>query len=259
MSRNKRNLYPGIFVAFALMFFSFFSMSFPEWLISRDWGEIGQPSALQLTLEPIYFGGVMLMFPFAACSVFAPQQVEEIQSGFVWERCIRISISRYGFEQLLRNFILCILCFSSAFLVHALLFHLIALPSDPELYDAHDIPYAPDCIYADWLSVFHGLPIILWSAIMVGLTSGVWGTLGLAVSAWIPDRLLTISVPTFIYYVFSAQSFLRLTGGILPHPADLYNDALTLEMIRRSFVYNVLLLLIFSAIYLLGIRRRVRK
>lgn len=259
MKTIKKDLYPGFLVAFALMFISFVSMAFPEWLISRDWGAIGQPSALQLTLEPIYFGGVMLMFPFAACTVFAPLQVEELQSGFIWERCIRSSRLRYGLNQLVHNFVLSMVCFSLAFLAHALLFHLIALPSAPEVYDSHEIPYAPDCIYSAWFPVLHGLPIILWIAVMIGLTAGVWATLGLAISAWVPDRLLTISIPTFIYYVISSQSFFRFTGRLLPHPADLYNDALTWPMVWHSLIYNLVLLVLFSSIYLTGIRRRLQK
>lgn len=259
MRRKKSSIYPGAYVAFTLMFVSFIGMALPEWIISRDWGAIGQPSALQLTLEPIYFGGVMLMFPFAACTVFAPLQVEELQSGFIWERAVRTSMLKYGLQQILRNFVYSMVCFSAAFLAHALLFHLIALPSMPEVYEAHEIPYAPDCIYAGWISVWHGLPIILWVALMIGFSASVWATLGLAVSAWIPDRLLTISIPTFIYYIVSSQSFFRFTGNQLPHPADLYNDALTADMAVRSLGYNLVLFLLFAGIYLLGIRRRLQR
>ena len=256
MKRISKKPYPGFIIAAVLMLIAFASISFPEWYISRDWGAIGQSSALQLALEPIYFGGIMLMFPFAACTVHAPLQVEEIQTGFFWERLIRTSTMRYGLCQIGKNFVSSWLCFFLTFLLHAAFCHILALPSMPEIYDAHEIPYAPDCIYAAWLPIAHGLPIILWTASMLGMSSGVWATLGLAVSVWIPDRLLTISIPTFIYYIFASQTVFRFAGRIIPHPSDIYNDALTADMLVMSLVYYLILFIAFAAIYFIGLQRR---
>lgn len=58
-------------IAFGIMFLSLLGLSMPEWVASRDWGVIGQPSALQLSLMPIFFGGVSLLFPFCVCTAFA--------------------------------------------------------------------------------------------------------------------------------------------------------------------------------------------
>ena len=64
-------------IAFGIMFLSFLGFSMPEWVASRDWGVIGQPSALQLSLMAIFFGGVSLLFPFCVCNVNCQRRTRE--------------------------------------------------------------------------------------------------------------------------------------------------------------------------------------
>lgn len=246
----------GFWIAFGIMFLSFLGLSMPEWVASRDWGVIGQPSALQLSLMPIFFGGVSLLFPFCVCTAFASTQVDEIRSGFMALRLIRSNTMRYALQQITTNFLVTGLCVGSAFFAHAALCHLIALPSMPELYGSHEIPFSADCIYAPWLCCLHGLPIVLWVGFAMALTAGVWSTLGLAVSVWIPDPWMTVSLPTFVYFVLNSRTIYLLTGIRIPYAADLYNDALTLPIVMQSLSYDALLLVAFTLIYILGVRRR---
>ncbi len=243
-------------IAFGIMFLSFLGLSMPEWVASRDWGVIGQPSALQLSLMPVFFGGVSLLFPFCACTAFASKQVDEIRSGFMELRLIRSNTMRYAIQQLTTNFFVSGLCVGSAFLAHAALCHLVALPSMPEIYGSHEIPFSEDCIYDSWLGCLHGLPIVLWMGFAMVLTGGVWGTLGLAVSIWFPDKWMTVSLPTFVCFVLNSRTIYLLTGIDIPHAADLYNDALTIPMVIQSLAYDALLLLIFALIYMIGVKRR---
>lgn len=243
-------------IAFGIMFLSFLGLSMPEWVASRDWGVIGQPSALQLSLMPIFFGGVSLLFPFCVCTAFASTQVDEIRSGF-WElRLIRSSTMRYAMQQLTMNFTVSGLCVGSAFFAHAALCHLIALPSMPEIYGSHEIPFSEECIYYSWLSCLHGLPIILWVGFAMAITGGVWSTFGLAVSIWIPDKWMTVSLPTFVYFVLNSRTMYLLTGVRIPYAADLYNDALTIPIVIQSLAYDALLLLVFTLIYMIGVKWR---
>ncbi len=246
----------GMKIAFCVMLISFLGLSLPEWLVSRDWGIIGQPSALQLSLLPIFFGGVTLLFPFCACTAYAPLQVDDEKSRFMCFRLIRTSSFRYALSQIIVNFCLAGICMACAFLFHAGLCHILALPSTPLVYETHDIPFSIECIYKPWLHIAHGLPILLWVALGMAITGGVWATVGLAVSIWIPDKLLTISIPTFLYFVLNSRTVYMLTGMRIPYASDLYNDALTVPILKEVLIYNCVLFLLSAVIYWLGVRRR---
>ncbi|MEG0048283.1 MAG: hypothetical protein RR865_03915 [Clostridia bacterium] len=246
----------GSRIAFGLMLLSLLGLSLPEWFASRDWGAIGQPSALQLSLQPIFFGGVSLLFPFCACTVCAPLQVDDIRSGFMALRLVRSSSLRYTLCQLAVNYTASGLCVGGAFLFHAGLCHALALPSMPEIFETHIIPFSDECVYLPWFQIAHGLPILLWVAFGMALTGGVWATVGLAVAIWIPDKLLAISIPTFLYFVLNSQTVYMLTGLRIPYAADLYNDALTVPIIMDSICYGLCLFLVSAVLYWFGVRRK---
>ena len=90
----------------------------------------------------------------------------------------------------------------------------------------------------------------------MAITGGVWSTLGLAVSIWIPDKWMTVSLPTFVYFVLNSRTMYLLTGVRIPYAADLYNDALTIPIIIQSLAYDALLLLVFTLIYMIGVKWR---
>lgn len=126
----------------------------------------------------------------------------------------------------------------------------------PEIYGSHEIPFSEECIYYSWLSCLHGLPIILWVGFAMAITGGVWSTFGLAVSIWIPDKWMTVSLPTFVYFVLNSRTMYLLTGVRIPYAADLYNDALTIPIVIQSLAYDALLLLVFTLIYMIGVKWR---
>ena len=262
MLRNRLNRPPLLgkwfWLAYALMLFALFGMSIPQWLISTDWGAIHRSSALQQALMPVYFGGTMLLFPFSACVSYAPRQVDDIKTGFIFWRLARGGIGRYTRTHLLGAFFASGLAIGLAFLTHAALWSLIAMPSDPLLYSSHEIPYAADCIYLPWLTVLNGWTIIGWAATGMCIVGGVWGTIGLMVAQWIPDKLLSVSLSAFLYFLWNSQAWLQLFGVDLPHMSDLYNDALTWPMVRRSLLSLALLYAAAAITYYFGVRRRAK-
>jgi hypothetical protein len=243
-------------LAFLVMLAALFGLSVPEWFISWDWGTEYRQSALQQAIMPIFFGGTMLLFPFCACAAYASNQSEEIRTHFLEWKLLRGSTFIYARNKISANFIASGLSIAFAFLVHALIWRLIALPSDPIQYSAHEIPFAEDCIYQPWLNIMHGLPILLWMALGMAFMGGVWGTAGLAVAIWMPDPLLTISVPTFLYFLWNSSATSVLLGFRLPHAGDLYNDALTWPIVFTSLWVNLTLLLVLALIYSIGLYRR---
>lgn len=47
-----------------------------------------------------------------------------------------------------------------------------------------------------------------------------------------------------------------LAGVRIPYAADLYNDALTIPIVIQSLAYDALLLLVFTLIYMIGVKWR---
>lgn len=243
-------------LAFLVMLAVFFGMSAPEWFVSWDWGTEYRQSALQQAIMPIFFGGTMLLFPFCACAAYAHSQSEEIRTHFLGWKLLRGSTFVYARNKLVANFVASGLSLAFAFLFHAFIWSLIALPSDPVQFSTHEIPFSQDCIYFPWLNVMHGLPILLWMALGIAFMGGVWGTAGLAVGIWIPDPLLTISLPTFLYFMWNSNATYLLLGFRLPHASDLYNDALTWPMVIHALWVNLILLFVLVCIYSIGLHRR---
>ena len=243
-------------IAFVLMFLTLLGMSFPERLISINSGEENRMSALQLALLPIFFGGVMLIFPFSACTVSAHRQTGEIRSGYIQWALLRGGARSYAIRKLSVNFLASGLAVGLAFFAHAMLWRAIAWPSQALLYSQHEIPsFINDVIYAPWMEIAHGLPIILWMTMGMLLMGGVWGTVGLVVSMWVPDALLSVSVPTFLYFLWNSGSS-RWLGYRLPSASRIYNDALTWPIVFEVLAVNFIWMLLLCLLYWLGLKRR---
>ena len=90
----------------------------------------------------------------------------------------------------------------------------------------------------------------------IAFSAAMWAIVALAVAVWIPDRLLTISVPACIYYLWHLQLPYYLFGVRAPHPGTLYNDALTLESAIQCLCAYVIVFTVSLFVYLGGLRRR---
>ena len=56
--------------------------------------------------------------------------------------------------------------------------------------------------------------------------------------------------------VLNSRTIYLLTGIRIPYAADLYNDALTISIVIQSLSYDALLLLVFTLIYMIGVKWR---
>lgn len=142
--------------------------------------------------------------------------------------------------------------------MHAILWNIIAYPNDPIAHPYHEIIFAPDCVYNNWYTILYGLPMYLSMTLGIFISGAVWATVALATSVWIPDKLLTVTVPVCIYYLWMCRIFFFLFGWDVPSPSTLYNDALTLKLIWQSLLVNVALFCISTVVYVVGLKRRVQ-
>lgn len=179
----------------------------------------------------------MLMLPLCAALSPALIQIDEKLSGFMDERVLRVGFIHYSLMKLFSAFVTGTVIMGTAFAAHSILWNMIAVPCDPLTNDYLAIPFDESCIYATWQPICYSLPIYLWMCAAIAFCGGVWAMIGVTCSLFVSDRLLAVSMPFCLYYLWHSGLPSVITGiWGLPHPADLFNDALTTDTAVSSFV-----------------------
>lgn len=200
----------------------------------------------------------MLLLPFCASVPYAISQVDEIRTSFLEWKVLRGSIRRYSFNKIVATMLSAAVATSMAFALHALVWNFIAYPYDLVTHPYQEIPFSANCIYSNWTDIFYGFPIYLSMTLGIAFCAAIWSVTALAVSVWVPDKLLTIIIPVCIYHLWSCRIFYHLFGINTPHPGALYNDALTVQRVWQSLVMYGILFIISLLVYVLGLKRRTQ-
>ena len=245
-------------LAFGLMLSCFLGYSLPTWIFSADWGDEFREGALQLSVGGIFFGGSMLLLRYCAGVTYAISQVDEVRTSFLEWKAIRCSTQTYARNKIIATMLSAAAATGLAFALHALVWNFIAYPYDLVAHPYQEIPFSAKCIYSQWTDIFYAFPIYAWMTFGIALCAAVWSVTALAVSVWVPDKLLTIIVPVCIYYLWSCRIFYHLFGINTPHPGALYNDALTVERVWQSLLMCAILLVISIFVYVKGLKRRIQ-
>lgn len=251
---------PQARASFLVCFFTLMGYSAAYWIgciIIDEWIEYRE-SALHLSLGGIFFGGFMLLLPFCAALAHSTSQVDDMGSGMMQWEALRGSVFKYVRVKVGTCMIVAAVTASCAFVVHAIIWNLIALPPDPATYPNHMIYFSQECLFHDWFSICYGLPIYIEMTIGIAFTASVWAVVALAIAVWIPDKLLTVSIPSFLYYLWNADVVLYFTGIRLPHPAILFNDGLSVQKAIISVISYLVVLAISLFFYTMGCKRRCR-
>ena len=171
--------------SFILLFLCFSGYSFPGWFCAIGIEEEYRESALQLSIGSIFFGSVMMFMPFCASVSHAVSQVEELSSGMMHWRVLRSSLNRYASIKMAASALSAACSTTSAFIIHAILWNVIAIPVDPVHYQAHEIGFADTCVFSKWYLIAHGLPVYVEIALGIAFSAAVWAIVALAVAVWI--------------------------------------------------------------------------
>lgn len=225
------------------------SISAGEWIEYRE-------SALHLALGGIYFGGFILLFPFCVAFSYATGQVDEMRSGMMQWRTFRSSIWKYVKLKVCAGMIVAACATTIAFILHAILWYHIALPIEPEVYPNHAIYFSERFIYHDVYALWHGLPMYVGTAIGMVFTAAMWSVIALAVSIWIPDKLLVIAIPAAIYYIWGADIAFYVFDTKLPHPTILFNDGLTVQKAVTVLIMYAVAFAVSVGGFYMGCRKR---
>ena len=249
--------HPSFWLAMGGMLFCLLIVSVPNWIFidlpnRPEW----RSSALVMAVTPVWFGGYMLMLPFCCAIASVPTQVEDLRSGFARWQVIRSSVKRYVTGRAAVCTLGGFLVGAVPFWLHAAIWHMIALPVDPIAYPEHELYIGG--LFGEWYDVAHGLPMMLWIGCGAGLCGSMTAMMGLAAAAWIPDRLIAVTLPAVVIFFWAYDLPCVLFGIHLPRPAGLYNDGVTWEKAAGCLLMNGMIGLISLALYVSGVKRRMR-
>ncbi|MGI6215938.1 MAG: hypothetical protein ACOYIT_08765, partial [Christensenellales bacterium] len=247
---------PEFWLAAAIFFLSFFGYSLPRWF--EDSPLEYKDSALQLSLGGIYFGGIQLILYFCASLIGAIRQVDETRGSVMRWRVLRLGTKRYIFRKLLCQALAGALAAAGAFLLHAAIWNIIALPPDPIKYPMHYNFFWEESIYYSWYTIAHGLPIYLSTALGLALNGAGIAWLSIAVAVWLPDKLIAVVMPALLISAYSAGFFREIFGVYVPFFSDLYNDGLTVNALWQALAALFVMMAISAMVYSFGVERKVR-
>lgn len=249
---------PQAWVAFAVCFMTLMGYSLAYWIgtnLAGEWLEYRE-SALQLSIGGIFFGSFMLLLPFCAALAHSTSQVDDMCSGIMRWEALRSSVLKYVGGKVGTCMLVAAISTSSAFVLHAILWNNIALPVDPTAYPSHTIYFSKKCIFHNWYTVCYGLPVYVEMTLGIAFTASVWAAVALAISVWVSDKLLTVTLPSFLYYLWSSDVLYYFTGVRTVSPAALFNDGLTVKKAVISIISYLVILIISLIGYYIGCKKR---
>lgn len=249
---------PQVRITFIVSFMTLMGYSLAYWIgaiMADEWLEYRE-SALQLSIGGVFFGGFMLLLPFCAALAHSTSQVEDMSSGMMRWETLRGSVMKYVRNKVGTCMLVAAISTSCAFASHAIFWNLIALPVDPTTYPSHLIYFSKKCVFNDWYTICYGLPVYVEMTIGIAFTASVWSVVALAIAVWVPDKLLTVTIPSFLYYLWNADVAYYFTGIKMPHPAILFNDGLTIKNGVASIVSYLVVLSVSLVGYYVGCKKR---
>ena len=121
------------------------------------------PSALQFVLDPIYFGGFILVIPLAAALPYTNSFVMRLKTGNWYYAMIRCGKKRYLQKECLSAFIRGGGGVALGFVTYTILCNMLFLPSNPQKYTSHILPF-DDTIYEQMYQSAGGIPCLLYTS-----------------------------------------------------------------------------------------------
>lgn len=260
MKQELRNAFCNsrFWIALCAMTICFFGFSLPTWIVRVSQGDIAYMDAVSQGFTPIFFGGSILLFPFLATLPYATSQVDEIRTGFHQTKAIRTTTFKYVITKILPVALSGAAVMGGAILVHSLVWIIVAGPYNPILRPDTEVFFSPGTVYDTLMKTPYAWQAFVHAIVGFTITGAVWAVVGLATAAWIPDKILTITVPVAIYFFWVYQFLFYLFGIKLQSPSALYNDGQYWPMYYQSVIAHIILFCGASFLYYKGIKRRLQ-
>jgi hypothetical protein len=260
MKQELRSAFAGsrFWIALAALLLCFLGFSLPEWIVRCGQGDRMYLSSFNQGFAPIFFGGAILLFPFLATLPHALSQVEEIRTGFLFTKAIRTSAMRYALVKIAAVALSGAAAMGLASLLHSAIWNIVAGVYDPIARPNIEVFFTEGTVYDTLKSTSYAWAAFVHAALGFALTGAVWAVVGLATAVWIPDILLTITVPVALYFFWTYQFAFYLLGVKLPDTSALYNDGQYWPAYFQAVAAYAAVFLVAAGVYYGGLQRRLR-
>jgi len=246
-------------IAFAVMLLCFLGFSLPTWIARAGHGDRLYMSAFDQSFTTIFFGGAILLLPFIAILPHALSQVDEIRTGFLFVKAFRITTRKYAVIKISAVALSSAAAIGGASLLHSTLWNIVAGVYDPIARPFTEVVFAEGTVYHTLKDHPYAWTAYVHAAIGFALSGALWSVIGLAISVWIPDTLLTVTVPAMLYFIWR-DSFLFFMYRRIPFPSmsALYNDGQYWWMYWQALIVHAILFAAAAGVYYAGLKRRLR-
>ncbi|MBQ6060625.1 MAG: hypothetical protein IJL36_04170 [Clostridia bacterium] len=199
----------GVWLSLIALTICYFFTSIPLRIESSNMQLSDQPSAFMYSLEPILFGGVIQLFPFCACL-----------PGAMHNR------NRYGKLSPARVFTLGSIATALPFIIHTIVWNILALPSNPAVYSSHELQMFG--LLNDLYGIAYGIPVYVIFTFGMILCGGSLALVHQLCVIWLRDQVAAFIFPAVLYFGWLLLS-IHFTWLQLPAPMDLFDEGLTIR------------------------------
>ncbi|MCL2867536.1 MAG: hypothetical protein FWF47_07250 [Clostridia bacterium] len=261
MRQELRSAFGGVRfrIAFAAMLLCFLGFSLPTWITRVGQGDRLYMSAFDQSFATIFFGGAILLLPFIAILPHALSQVDEIRTGFMFMKALRTTSRKYAVIKLVAVALSSAAAIGGASLLHSVLWNIVAGVYDPIARPITEVVFTEGTVYHTLKDHPYAWTAYVHAAIGFALSGALWSVIGLATSVWIPDALLTVTVPVMLYFIWKNLCFFFLFRRIpFPSMSALYNDGQYWWMYWQALIVQAILFIAAAGVYYTGLKRRLR-
>lgn len=229
MTMNRRKVNVGFICGIILLLSSLLEHSLYVYSVALKEPDLKlRPSALIYSLQGLFFGGYILLFPIAACL----PELSYRESMKCKENC-RNAATHY-----LNGAI----ATSLPFVLHTIVWNILSIPVNPLVYPEHTLIF--DGIYKDLYAVHGGVYMYLIISIGMFACGGVISFASYVCRVKGMNHMSAFICPIAFYYIWLKCAAL-IDGKYVPMPADLFNDGLTLtDICSSALIYSAILLML---------------
>lgn len=219
----------GLILGGSVLLFCYFCSSLDIWRYAAEESVAAyRPSAFVFSIEPILFGGIILVLPFCACLPTAYSDKK---------RLARLSPVR----RLFASFVSGGAVVSLPFVIHTILWNFIAIPINTSAYEEHQLQLYG--IIGTIYDSFYGIPVYLLFTGGMFLCGGVLAVVYDTFFCLHEDQIIAFLSPSLFYFGWMKIS-IQFPEIELPAPVDLFNEGLTVQGAVKLLVIYISIMVI---------------
>lgn len=243
--------------ALGVLLLSYLGFSLPSYKDALRNAPQWRPSALQLSLEPLFFGGASFMPIICVSVAYAPMQIDELRGGFALPALTRESWARYTTRHFAAAALQGAVVAGDAFALHSLIMNIIAAPYDVARFAAHELPWSENSITYPFLNIAKAAPVYLLMSMGHSLFGAAWAMIALSACVWIKDKIMTAAFVLCCHQFWTVFPYRLFNLKRVPPSVLLYEDT-TAEMLTAALIVYLVLLAGAVLLYVVGLKREMR-